>query len=88
MRQVKPLLLGVAAAVVLSAGQALADHLGRAVEIMEWIAHRRRLRNLARRLKAISSDNAVGLHSSVFGGKRIWERTSSIPPDLTPQRSV
>jgi hypothetical protein len=35
-----------------------ADHLGRAVEITEWIAHRRRLRNLARRLKPIYSDTA------------------------------
>src|SRR5665648_8440 len=36
-----------------------ADHLGRAVEITEGIAHRRRLRILARRLKPIYSDNAV-----------------------------
>jgi len=35
-----------------------ADHLGRAVEITEGIAHRRRLRNLATRLKPIYSDNA------------------------------
>jgi hypothetical protein len=35
-----------------------ADHLGRAVEITEGIAHRRRLRILARRLKPIYSDNA------------------------------
>src|SRR5680860_1697586 len=35
-----------------------ADHLGRAVEITEGIAHRRRLRNLARWLKPIYSDNA------------------------------
>ena len=35
-----------------------ADHLGRAVEIAEGIAHRRRLRILARRLKPIYSDNA------------------------------
>ena len=35
-----------------------ADHLGRAVEITEWIAHCRRLRNLTRRLKPIYSDNA------------------------------
>ena len=34
------------------------DHLGRAVEITEGIAHRRRLRILARRLKPIYSDNA------------------------------
>ena len=38
-----------------------ADHLGRAVEITEGIAHRRRLRILARRLKPIYSDNAVGI---------------------------
>jgi hypothetical protein len=36
-----------------------ADHLGRAVEIAEGIAHRRRLRSLARRLKPIYSDNAL-----------------------------
>jgi len=36
-----------------------ADHLGRAVEITEGIARRRRLRNLARRLKPIYSDNAL-----------------------------
>jgi hypothetical protein len=35
-----------------------ADHLGRAIEISEGIAHRRRLRNLAKRLKPIYSDNA------------------------------
>ena len=35
-----------------------ANYLGRAVEITEWITHRRRLRNLARRLKTIYSDNA------------------------------
>ena len=35
-----------------------ADHLGRAVEITEGIAHRRTLRNLARRLKPVYSDNA------------------------------
>ena len=35
-----------------------ADHLGRAVEITEWIAHRRSLRILARRFKPIYSDNA------------------------------
>ena len=35
-----------------------ADHLGRAVEITEWIAHCRRQRNLARTLKPIYSDNA------------------------------
>ncbi len=35
-----------------------ADHRGRRVEIMEGIAHRRRLRNLARTLKPICSDNA------------------------------
>ena len=35
-----------------------ADHLGRAVEITVGIAHRRRLRNLARWLKPIYSDNA------------------------------
>jgi hypothetical protein len=33
---------------------------GRTVEIAEGIAHRRRLRNLARRLKPIYSDNACG----------------------------
>jgi hypothetical protein len=31
-------------------------HLGRAVEVTEWIAHCRRLRNLARTLKPIYSD--------------------------------
>jgi hypothetical protein len=36
-----------------------ADHLGRAVKVLEGIAHRRRLRNLARRLKPIYSDNAA-----------------------------
>jgi len=35
-----------------------ADHLGRAVEITEWIAHRRTLRILVRSLKPIYSDNA------------------------------
>jgi hypothetical protein len=35
-----------------------ADRLGRAVEITEWIAHRQSLRNLAKRLKPIYSDNA------------------------------
>ena len=35
-----------------------ANYLGRAVEITEGIAHGRRLRNLARRLKSIYSDNA------------------------------
>jgi hypothetical protein len=35
-----------------------ADHLGRAVEITEGIAHRRRLGILARSLKLIYSDNA------------------------------
>ena len=35
-----------------------ADHLWRAAEITEGIAHRRRLRNLARWLKPIYSDNA------------------------------
>src|SRR5665811_1408211 len=34
-----------------------ADHFRRAVETTEGIAHRRRLRNLARRLKPIYSDN-------------------------------
>jgi hypothetical protein len=36
-----------------------ADDLGRTVEISEGIAHRRRLRILARRLKPIYSDNAL-----------------------------
>ena len=36
-----------------------ADHLGRTVEITEGIAHCRRLRNLARRLNPIYSDNAL-----------------------------
>jgi len=36
-----------------------ADHLGRAVETTKGIAHRRRLRNLARWLKLIHSDNAA-----------------------------
>jgi len=35
-----------------------ADHLGRAVEITEWIAHRRTLRIFVRSLKPIYSDNA------------------------------
>ena len=35
-----------------------ADHFRRAVETTEGIAHRRRLRNLAKRLKPIYSDNA------------------------------
>ncbi len=35
-----------------------ANYLGRAVEITEGIAHRRRLSNLTRRLKPIYSDNA------------------------------
>ncbi len=35
-----------------------ADHLGRAIEITDRIAHFRRLRNLVRRLKPIYSDNA------------------------------
>ena len=35
-----------------------ADHLGRTVETTEGIAHRRRLRNLAKWLKPIYSDNA------------------------------
>ncbi len=35
-----------------------ANHLGRAIEISKWIAHRPRLRNLAMRLKLIYSDNA------------------------------
>src|SRR5680860_853278 len=35
-----------------------ADHLGRAAEITEGIAHRRRLSILARRLKPVYSDNA------------------------------
>jgi hypothetical protein len=40
-----------------------ADHLGRVVEITERIAYRRRLRNLAGRLKPIYSDNSrTGLH--------------------------
>ncbi len=34
-------------------------HLGRAVEITEWITHCRSLRNLARRLKPIYSDHAA-----------------------------
>ncbi len=36
------------------------DNLGRAIEIAEWIAHCRRLRNLTRTLKPIYSDNARG----------------------------
>jgi len=36
-----------------------ADNLRRAIEITEGMAHRRRLRNLARRLKPVYSDNAV-----------------------------
>ena len=36
-----------------------ADNLGRANELAEWIAHCRRLRNLARTLKPIYSDKAV-----------------------------
>ena len=39
-----------------------ADHLGRAVEITEGFAHRRRLRNLAKRLKPIYSDNAMNTY--------------------------
>jgi hypothetical protein len=35
-----------------------ADHLGRAVEITEWVAPCRRLQNAAPRLKSICSDNA------------------------------
>ncbi len=38
-----------------------ADNLGRAIEIAEWIAHCRRLRNLAGTLKPIYSDNAMQL---------------------------
>ena len=34
------------------------DRLGRTIEIAEWIAHCRRLRNLARTLNPIYSDNA------------------------------
>jgi hypothetical protein len=37
-----------------------ANHLGRTIETTEWIAHCRRLRNPARRLKLIYSDNAPG----------------------------
>ena len=37
-----------------------ADHLGRAVEITEGIAHRRKLQTGATRLKPIWSDTAVG----------------------------
>ena len=34
-----------------------ADHFGQAVEVAEWIAHCRRLRNAPNRIKLISSDN-------------------------------
>ncbi len=40
-----------------------ANYLGRTVEITEGIARRRRLRNLAKRLKPIYSDNASGTHA-------------------------
>ncbi len=44
--------------------------------LTEWIAHRRRLRNLARRLKPNYSDNAEAAVSSLISGRRttpaIW----------------
>jgi hypothetical protein len=40
-----------------------ADHLGRAIEITEGIAHRPRLRNPKTKLKPIYSDNALVLHT-------------------------
>jgi porin len=67
-----------------------ADHLGRAVEITEGIAHRRRLRILARRLKPIYSDNALHDHHGpdmIFKDKfslaasAASARTSSLPTD-------
>jgi len=48
-----------------------ADHLGRAVEITKRIAHRRRLRNLARRLKPIYSDNAITITHTPLCGRRV-----------------
>ncbi len=47
-----------------------ADHLGRAFEITEGIAHRRRLRNAPPRLKPICSDNAL---VRFLKRKRTWD---------------
>jgi hypothetical protein len=43
-----------------------ADYLRRTVEVMEGILHRRRLRNLARRLKPIYSDKAGKSAEGIF----------------------
>ena len=67
-----------------------ADHLGRAVEITERIAHRRRLRNLAGRLKPIYSDNAqignaaqrgegrcLGWYAQIFSTDEVFTKQGS-----------
>ena len=58
-----------------------ADHLGRAVEITEGIAHRRRLRILARWLKPIYPDNARPASSrrSTWSSSRLPARLGSGP---------
>ena len=48
------------------------DHLGRAVEITEWIAHCRRLRNLTRGLKPIYSDGMDAPLRRQLRQNRVW----------------
>src|SRR5665648_834401 len=69
-----------------------ADHLGRAVEITEGIAHRRRLRILARRLKPIYSDIAVCLNdeenSQIAGSNVVWDARDHGNAESTAQPPV
>jgi len=60
-----------------------ADYLGRAVEITEGIAHRRRLRILARRLKPIYSDNAVP-RGAVHAFKNVGSEPARLRYTFTP----
>ena len=63
-----------------------ADHLGRTVEITEGIAHCRRLRNLARRLNPIYSDNAL---TSAFARKAdVAPLSAERTPGLLSDQSI
>jgi hypothetical protein len=72
-----------------------ADHLGRRVEITEWIAHRRRLRNAPARFKPICIDTAIeqlqahietGIDRIIFVPYRYeMEQVEAIATDIIPK---
>ncbi len=53
-----------------------ADDLGRGLEIAEWVAHPRRLRDELYRLKPVSSDNAIRVYP-IIAPQSLQSRTSS-----------